>query len=205
MKRFGSQNRAGFTIVEAAVSIVIVGVLLVASTRAFTAIAASRRIQVERREACMLGQQLMGEILQQYFQAPGTGTAFGPQPGQTRAMFTDVDQYNGYSASPPTTHAGAALSDYTGWSCSVAVAYVNPSNPAQTATSSTLKKVTVTVTAPSGKQYVLNGLRSPYGPYELMPPTPTNYLPGVGVTLQGASPGKTIVTNARPLNITTSQ
>ncbi len=195
----------GFTIVEAAVSVAIVGVLLVASTGTFAGVARSRRAQVERRQAYMLAEQLMSEVLQQYFQAAGTGTAFGPAAGQTRATFADVDQYNGYVASPPTDQSGAALAGYAGWTYAVAVAYVDPATLSVTATATTLKQATVTVTAPSAKQYRLVAVRSQFGAYEQPPANQTTYVTGVGVTVQGPSPAQPVYTGGRPLNVTTSQ
>lgn len=198
------RTKRAFTLVEATLSIVIVGVLLVASTGTFGAIARARKIQVEGRLAYLLGQQLMTEIMQGYFQQQATNPIFGPAPGLTRATFNYVDAYNGYSASPPTSQSGVILSDYAGWSESVAVSYVDP-NTLNTVSSSTLKQITVTVTAPSGKSYLLVGLRSKYGAYETVPTAQTNYITGVSISLQGASPAKTICTGAHPLNISTSQ
>jgi Tfp pilus assembly protein PilE len=195
----------GFTMVEAALSVGIVGVLMVASTSTFSTIAHGRQQQVESRLAYMVGQQLMAEIMQGYFQQQATTPVFGPVAGQTRSQFNYVDAYNGYTAAPPVSQAGAALTDYTGWKESVVVSYVDPSNPASSISSSTLKRITVTITAPSGKTYQLVGLRSQYGAYEFQPTVQTNYITGVSVSLKGPSPASTVDTGAHPLNITTSQ
>lgn len=200
------KNILAFTIVEATLSVAIVGVLLTASMTSLGAIAKARSVQAERRAAFALAQQLFCEIQQQYFQNPVTGAAtFGPQVGQTRATFNDVDDYNGYSESPPALQNGTVLTDYTGWTRSVIVAYADPANPANTISSSNLKRFTVTVTSPSGKQYSLTGLRSSFGPYEYTPPIQTNFLTWVGVNLQLGSQPKNIWSGARPLNVTASQ
>jgi MSHA pilin protein MshD len=196
--------RRGFTIIEAALSVAIVGVLLSVSMTSFAAIAKQRKVQAERRIGYELGQQLMSEILQQYFQEP-VSPVFGPESGETRPTYDDVDDYNAYTETPPTRKDGTALSDYSGWTRAVAVVYVDPLNPGNTIASSTLKRVTVTVTAPSGKPYVLVGFRSQYGPYETTPPAQTNFLTWVGVDLQVGTPTKNVRTGARPMNITASQ
>jgi MSHA pilin protein MshD len=196
--------RRGFTILEAAMSVAIVGVLLATSMTTFAAIAKQRKVQMERRIGYELGQQLMSEILQQYFQDP-VSPVFGPESGETRPTFNDVDDYNSYSETSPTRKDGTALSDYSGWIRAVVVAYVDPLNPGNTAVSSTLKRVTVTVTAPSGKQYVLVGFRSQYGPYEYIPPALTNFLTWAGVDLQVGTTTKNVRTGARPLNVIASQ
>jgi MSHA pilin protein MshD len=200
-----TEKNRGFTMIEAATAVAIVGILLAASAGALSAIARIQRIQLERRGAYALAEQLMGEIVQQYFSDQNNPPVFGPEAGETRPIFDDVDDYNGYSASPPVQKNGAAMPGYAGWTESVAVAYVDPNNPANTLSSSTLKRITVTISSASGKQYSLVGLRSQYGPYEAQPLTQTNYVTGVGVSVQTATAGTTVYTNAHPLNESTSQ
>lgn len=160
----------GFTLVEATLSVAVVGILLVASTATFGTLGRARQSQIESRMAYLLAQQLMSEIMQCYFQQQGSNPTFGPVGGQTRAMFNYVDAYNGYSAKPPTSQAGTALSGYTGWTESVSVGYVNPASPSTVVSvPTTLKQITVVVTAPSGKSYTQVGLRSSFGAYELVP------------------------------------
>jgi prepilin-type N-terminal cleavage/methylation domain-containing protein len=205
LTRQQDQSR-GFTLVEATLSVAIVGILLVASTATFGSIARARKQQVESRMAYLLAQQLMAEIMQCYFQQQGSSSTFGPVAGQTRSGFTYVDAYNGYTAQPPTSQAGTPLTGYTGWTESVVVAFVSPGAPGTAVGSSTtLKQITITVTAPSGKNYTLQGLRSQYGACELVPTVQTNYITGVAVSLQGATPSTTINTGAHPLNISSSQ
>lgn len=198
-------NFRGFTIVEAAVSVAIVGVLLVSSTAVFGTIAKGRMSQTESRLAMLLAQQLMAEVMQTPFAQPGTTPPFGPQSGQTRATFPAVDCYDGYIASPPVSQSGTALSDYTGWTEKVSVAFVAPSTPTVAAATSTLKQITVTIVAPSGKNYTLTGWRSKFGAYEVAPLSQTTYVTGVAVSVQGASPAKTVYSGAHPLNVSTSQ
>jgi type II secretory pathway pseudopilin PulG len=196
---------SGFTLVEAALSVAIIGILLVASTATFGSIARMRKVQIESRLAHEIGTQLMNEVMQCSFQQSGTGATWGPSAGQQRSTFTVVDDYDGYSASPPLAQSGTALSGYTGWTESVAVAYADPTTLTTGSTATTLKEITVKITAPSGKAYTLLGLRSKYGAYEVAPSVQTTYVTGVAVTLQGASPAKTVYTGAHPLNISTSQ
>jgi MSHA pilin protein MshD len=201
----GSRQRLAFTIIEATMSVAIVGILMATSLTSMGQIAKSRMRQGERRSGFELGQQLMVEILQQYFQDPGGSPVFGPEPGETRPTFDDVDDYNGYVESPPTWKDGTVISDFSGWKRSVVVAYVDPNNPANVIASSTLKLVTVTVTAPDAKQYTLTALRSQYGAYENKPPQLMNYVTAVGVNVQAGSSPQSSHTAGRPLNETASQ
>jgi type II secretory pathway pseudopilin PulG len=198
MKRLPTKRqRNGFTIMEAAISVAIVGILVASSMTAMGQIAKARTVQAEQRAAYELNHQLMIEILSQYFVDPGTNT--------TRATFNGVNDYNGYTESPPTRKDGTVLTDYSGWTRSVTVAYVDPNDPANAVSNSTLESISVTATAPSGKKYTLTGLRSQYGPYEYTPPSQTNIVTWVGVDLQAGGQVANIRTAARPLNETDSQ
>jgi type II secretory pathway pseudopilin PulG len=190
------RQRNGFTIMEAAISVAIVGILMATSMTTMGQIAKARMVQAERRAAYELTLQLMTEILSQYFVDPGSNS--------TRSTFNGVNDYNAYTESPPTRKDGTVLSDYTGWTRSVVVSYVDPNNPANTLSNSTLESITVTATAPSGKKYTLTGLRSQYGQYEYTPPSQTNFVTWVGVDVQAGGQVKNIRTAARPLNETDS-
>jgi MSHA pilin protein MshD len=203
--RKSPRSRIGFTIIEATISVAIVGILMATSLTSMGEIAKSRRIQSERRSGFELAQQLMTEIRSQYFQDPGGSPVFGPEPGETRATFDDVDDYNGYTETPPALKTGTALTDFTGWTRSVVVCYVDPANPTTAIASSTLKQITVTVTSPGQKKYILTAWRSQYGAYESTPPTLATYVTWAGVDLNAGSTPRTIHTGARPLNETASQ
>lgn len=204
MARPRNHFRRGFTIVEATMSVVIVGVMLVASTGVFGNIAKMRAHQTESRLAYLLARQLMAEIMQCPFGE--SAGSLGPPSGQGRGAFDVVDAYAGYAASPPVSKAGVPLADYANWRQAVDVVYANIANPSGApAAASTLKRVTVTLTAPTGRPYVLQGLRSKFGPYEIEPSVKTTYVTGVTVSVQGPTPGKTVHAGAHPLNVTTSQ
>ncbi|OYW18935.1 MAG: hypothetical protein B7Z55_09750 [Planctomycetales bacterium 12-60-4] len=77
---------------------------------------------------------------------------FGPELGEPavatgpRTLYDDVDDYHGWSRSPPQSRNGTPMSDLTGWQRSVAVEFVNPSNPGSVALlDQGIKRVTVTV------------------------------------------------------------
>jgi len=139
---------AGFTIVEAVISTIIVAVMLVA---ALSTVGASRVVQQETSLAergRLLAEALLAEILRQQYQEPGKSVAFGPEGDEstaTRADFDDVDDYNGWSVSPPVAKDGTALANAAGWQRSVTVAWVVPKEPAQAAGVETyVKRITVT-------------------------------------------------------------
>jgi len=140
---------AAFTIVEAVISTVIVAVMFVA---ALNTVGASRLTQhraslVSRGR--LLAESLMSEILRQDYQEPDAVPVFGRESGElatTRAAYDDVDDYHGWSASPPVARDGAPLANTTGWKRTVQVEWVDPADPKQVETTeSSVKRITVTV------------------------------------------------------------
>jgi type II secretory pathway pseudopilin PulG len=141
-------GRRAFTLVEAAISTVIVAVMLVA---ALTTVGASKTTQ--HRAAILargrlLAEALMAEILQQSYREPVDTAAFGRETGElatSRSAYDDVDDYHGWSASPPAAKDGTTLENTTGWKRTVTVEYVNALDPSQTAAAETgAKRITVT-------------------------------------------------------------
>ena len=116
-----------------------------------------------------------------------------------------MDDYNGWTESPPATRAGVAMAGYAGWTRSVVVAYVDPSALVVSATATTIKRVTVTVTAPGGKAYALVGFRASMGAYEGPPAAGGTYVTGVSVDVQGTGAPMTVWAGAHPLDESTGQ
>ena len=128
----------GLTLVEMVISMVLVGVGLVA---ALNAVGASKLAQFKvsvRRQGHLLAPDLMTEILLQDYADPVDGLdSFGLSAAEAatgdRSLFDDVDDYDGWSASPPQHQDGTDFVGFDGWERSVAVAWVNPSDPSQLA------------------------------------------------------------------------
>src|SRR4051794_12098831 len=119
-------RRRGFTLVESLICVLIVSGVLVASLGTFGAIARARATQTDRALAFGLADQLLTEIMQSYFKEPGGGTTLGPDAGETRSTYDDVDDYDSLTNSPPQLRDGTVLTEFTGWSRSVRVVCVQP-------------------------------------------------------------------------------
>jgi hypothetical protein len=204
----GAHGRAAFTLVEAALAVLIVGGVLLASVRAVGGIGQARRVQVERATAMHLADQLMAEILQAYYQDPQAETTptMGVDAGETgRAQFDDVDDYDAHQASPVTRN-GASVAGYTGWIRKVEVRRAALADPSvDSAVETRLKRIKVTVISASGTTVSTTALRSTNGPYEQTPSATTNYLTYTGVSAQVGDRGRTVHGAGHPLNVTTSQ
>jgi MSHA pilin protein MshD len=148
-----TRQRAGhpraFTLVEAVISILIVGIMFIA---AMNTVGASRLTQhkaslVSRGQ--QLAESLASEMLRQNYEDPDGTPAFGRESNESatpRTSWDDVDDYDGLSESPPATKDGTALTNATGWKRTVKVEWVDPANPSQVQTVETgVKRIVVTV------------------------------------------------------------
>ena len=141
----------GFTLVEAAISTIIVGGVLVASLNVIGAAAMTRHRLAQRQRARLLASDLMSEILSLPYADPtlGAGVNLGPEPGEvsgTRTLFDDVDDYHTWTSSPPTEKTGTEMASWGRWRRSVTVEWVDPANPTLVqGTESMAKRVTVKV------------------------------------------------------------
>lgn len=122
----------GFTLIESIISILVVGVMFVASMSVLSQSRLSRFIAADGMQGQLLAEALMSEILQQSYQEPvdpfsSLGLDVGEDP-LVRAMWDDVDDYEGWTASPPQDKYGVAMTGLNGWTRTVEVGYVNPNN-----------------------------------------------------------------------------
>lgn len=183
-RRHRSPRGRALTMVEVTISCVVVGVMLVAALQA-TAMARTGQFRLSTHaRGSLLAQDLLTEILPLPYMDPAApNDTIGPGPGEsgaTRAKFNDVDDYHGWSESPPRTRSGEELTWAAGYERSVTVAWVRPEPGFPTSNTSTgLKRITVTVRYRGTDVAALSGLRSaaatslaepapPQGPEALM-------------------------------------
>jgi hypothetical protein len=142
-------RRRGFTVAEAAVSMVLVGVLIVASLRALGAARYGRALDSHRLRAHLLAHGLLAEILSKAYADPGGSLLLGPEPAEltaSRAGRNDVDDFDRWSEDPLLDANGSKVSGFTDWSRSVRVVWCPWSDPSATSLVETgIKRITVTV------------------------------------------------------------
>jgi type II secretory pathway pseudopilin PulG len=188
-RRHSSRIRGAFTIVEAAISMVIVAIMLVAALSAVGASARARRVHVNVGQGAALARALMAEIRHARYEEPiDDPPAFGRETGETtvdRLAWDDVDDYHGWSAAPPVARDGSALPGFAGWSRSVSVHWVTVNELNSPAAGETgLKMVSVEVVDPDGAVTELVSLRAAHGPEEQMGTAEMTYVAWVGVDLE---------------------
>lgn len=156
---------AGFSMVEAIISLMIVSVMLVAVLQTVATARTAQRINDERAKGLTLADALMNEILEQPYDDPGGAAAIGVDSGETtggsRTAFDDVDDYNGWTETAVVDADGAAVANTAGFTRSVTVQYVQPSALDTTSPTDTgVKRVRVTVQYQNRKVAELTAYRT---------------------------------------------
>lgn len=158
------RSARALSLVEVVISIAIVGGLLAASLSGVGGLARARAIADERDTAALLAQELLAEINSRLYADPDTAArVFGPEPGEaigaSRALFDDVDDYNGLVESSVVRRAGVDAV-HPGWSRRVEVAWAPIYSPDQDFGGDTgLKRVTVIVMKGTKPVLTVSGLR----------------------------------------------
>ena len=143
--------RRGLTLVEMVISMVLVSIAMVAALKA---VGVSKLAQFKvgvSRQGHLLAQDLMTEILRQDYADPDLGLdsfGLGATKAATgdRSLFDDVDDYDGWSATPPQYKDGTDFVGLDDWERSVVVAWVDPSDPSQIVGGNAgAKRITVSV------------------------------------------------------------
>lgn len=186
--------RRGLTLVEVSVALVIMGVVLVPAL--YTLGSATRSSQAAARDerGTRLARQLLAEVVQSPYEEavnPVFGREF--ESSANRDGWDDVDDYHGWSSSPPESKDGTPMGEFDGWTRQVAVSYANPGTLAASGsfTDTGLKLITVTVTSPDSEVTTLRAVRARSGAYDQTPAMNTVYLTWVGVELRTSPDGPT--------------
>jgi hypothetical protein len=152
-KQSARLKRRGIALWETAMSTFLVGMVLVTAT---TTSGTSVRMQTKachRAKAGYLAHALIGEMLELSYMQPGqTSSAIGRESGESatsRIIYNDVDDYNGWTDSPPQNKDGSVMPDLTSWSRQVVVEWVSPTTLTQpspgSSTETGMKRLTVNV------------------------------------------------------------
>ena len=122
--------RNALTVIEVSVSTLLVGLLLVASLKTVGSATSGQFANGQRIQAYLLARALTAEILELPYEDPDDSPTLGPEPGEdsggTRADFDDVDDYAGWSASPPVRKDDTPLPNMNAWQRTATVEYVDP-------------------------------------------------------------------------------
>ena len=156
--------RRAVTIVETAISIVIVGTMLVAVMNTAGGAILGRSKTGDTHRWSLLAQDLMSEILGQAYEEPIDDIKFGRESGESgssRANYDDVDDYFDWKSNPPEYMNGADFANLDSWERTVSVKRVQPTDLSAIVGGETgIKRITVTVIRNGATVAELVGLKS---------------------------------------------
>ena len=173
-----------FTLVEAVVSVAVMGIRLVSAVQMISVAAKARSVKKTQQQGLQLARELLTEIMEAHYSLPS-----GMTDGSTRQTWILIDDYNGLSENPPTSQAGVALAGYAGWKRGVAVDFVSILTPDTSSGSDQgLKRIVITVTPPTGSAITLSGIRASTGLVEHRPSSSfASYTSWVDVAIDAGS------------------
>jgi hypothetical protein len=131
----------GVSIVEAIISIVIIGTMIVTSVNLVGAARVSDLGMSRLGRADRLAEDLMAEVLAKPYEDTDGAAVFGVETGDGvgktvsiagqstttgRERFDDVDDYHGYDDDPASYTNGSEMISYGSWSRHVSVEWVDP-------------------------------------------------------------------------------
>ena len=182
-----ARRAAGMT--EVVVATVIVGMMIVAALNAAGMVFKTQRLNADKLTGPGLAQDLMAEVMAMpYIEPQVPSGSIGLDAGESaanRSTFDDVDDYHNLSSADARSKDGTARTGYTGWSQTATVAYADPATGVASGSTDTgLKRITVTVTSPTGVATQLVGLRFKEGGLEQSLPVAGVAVSWVGVELR---------------------
>ena len=153
-----------FTLVEVILTILIVGVGLVASARALPVLLQVSKATETHMVAQQLATDLLAEIAMLPYEDPDEDARFGREPTESainRSDFDDIDDYDGWTASPPQKKDGQTEPDCTGYTRSVIVESTNPNdfNNIEGDSLDKPKRITITVSRTGMTPIVITTVR----------------------------------------------
>jgi MSHA pilin protein MshD len=168
-------NPRGFTLIEMVVLIVVLGLGLTGVTLVVNQTVQQAPQALVQTRAMELAQAYLDEILQKRFdeqsgqggiprcdstdnmQSPCSST-LGPESGESRGTYNDVDDYNGLNEQPPVDATGTPLSQsYNSYRVQVSVSYAG--TELGLSSSRAAKRITVNVTTPLGNVIPVSAYR----------------------------------------------
>lgn len=173
-------RQSGLTLVELIVAIVVIAVGVAGVMLAFNNAVRSSADPMLAKQALAIAEALLEEVQLAPFtfcdpddpaaeaaDAPGdcaTPEAFGLEVGDARP-FDNVNDYHNWALNPIRDVSGAQVPGLAGYSAAITVA--NATLGPITAATGDAVLITVTVTAPDGQAYALEGYRTRYAPNDL--------------------------------------
>lgn len=154
MKRIFQMNKKGFTFIEVVMIIVVLGIIMPGIMMYFIQGVKNSADSQRRATAIFLAEGLMEEIKSKRWDEVAVinatcsnASAIGPDAGESRITYDDIDDFNGMNNAPPVNSQGVVMNNYQGFRQQVTVSYVNPADlNAAVAGPRCYKRIEITIT-----------------------------------------------------------
>jgi len=154
-RRTPFKHRPGITIAEVGIAAMLVGVVIVASLEAATAIYRTHRICVEHSIGPALAHSLMSEIVSMPYEDPDESSS----SGTVRNTFRQIGDFLN-TTTEIVTRSGSSIEDYNDWQQEIDISWVDPATGQISASDTGLKRITVTVFRSSDRDATEVSLRA---------------------------------------------
>ncbi len=151
VSRRTATRRRGLTLFETSLATIIVGVTITAIVKLILCVTQQNFYAQKTTTAMMLANNIRELLTGLPFTDPANGVHLGPLAGETTvAQYTNVEDFNGYTANPPIDANRQPITNLSTWRQQVTVTHVSPNNFSLTDSLPTdsacvLDRVTVTV------------------------------------------------------------
>jgi prepilin-type N-terminal cleavage/methylation domain-containing protein len=120
-------HRRGFTLMEVALAITIIGVGILSMVKLTAACTQENALAKQMTTGMLLADHLQEAMTGMPFNDPFlVNTYFGPEPGETLATFNDVDDFDGSNLNPPIDSLRQRMPQFSQYSQVVSVWPVLP-------------------------------------------------------------------------------
>jgi type II secretory pathway pseudopilin PulG len=163
IRRHLVHRTSAFTLIEAAMATVIVGVGILATMSLFAACSQQNNNASEMTTAMELATNIQEAMANLAFADSITGTThFGPEGGETLSSYDDVDDFDGQSLNPPIDALRARIPNMSQYTQVISVDPIDPNN-----LSTTLPKTITNRTAVRVKVQIMFSPRAGVAPDEV--------------------------------------
>jgi MSHA pilin protein MshD len=156
------QSAPGFTLIEVLITVVVLAIAATTIMNVFISTVRSSADPLLQQQAVAIASAYMEEIQSQLFADPLVPESGGPEVGETRATFNDVQDYNGLSDSGAKDQSGAAITQLSDYKVTVTVTGHALTAGASSIVASDAMRIDVTVTHPAIDAITLSGYRTNY-------------------------------------------
>jgi hypothetical protein len=120
-------QRTGFTLMEASLATIIVGVGILAMVKLVVACTTANDLAKQMTTAMLLTDHIQEAMSGLPFNDPYlVNTYFGPEPGETLATFNDVDDFDGSNINPPIDSMRNRLPQFSQFTQAISVMPILP-------------------------------------------------------------------------------